>query len=250
MVTGYVAAEYNDASETYLVRQSNAHAWAEVEAGPGRWRTFDPTPPADLERLHRPKPTLFGRVRQMFDAVEFAWNNSVVGFSERDRERLLGSNDTRSTGVAAFMDTLTRRLQRGGPRLFLGAIATGVIVFAAVSLMGFGISAGAKVARRVRAGWRAARGHMDPSLEARLRQVGFYGELLEELERRGVGKPAWRPPIDHAGAIEGADPAAAVAARRLAELYYRVRYGERDLTEEERAGAEGLLRALRAPITA
>jgi transglutaminase-like putative cysteine protease len=250
MVTGYVAAEYNESSSSYLVRQSNAHAWAEVEAGPGRWREFDATPPRDLERIHRPPPMLFKRVRQMFDAVEFAWNSSVVGFTESDRERLLGSGEEHSTGIAAFLDSLTRRLQRGGPRLFLGAIATGVIVFAVVSIMGFGISAAARLARRLHGRWRAGRQPKDPALGSRLRQVGFYGELLAELESRGVGKPAWRPPVAHADAIKGADPAAAAAMRTVAELYYRVRYGGADLTPEERAGAEGLVRALRGPVTA
>lgn len=249
MVTGFVAAEFNDTSQSYLVRQSNAHAWAEVEAGPNRWRPFDATPQQDLERIHRPAPTLFKRVRQMFDAVEFAWNSSVVGFTETDRERLLGSGESRSSGVAAFFDSLTRRLQRGGPRLFLGAIATGVVVFAVVSVMGFGISAVSRLYRRLRARWRAGHTHGDPALEARLRQVGFYGEMLEELEKRGLAKPAWRPPVEHAAAIEAADAAAAAATRTLAALYYRVRYGGADLTAEERAGAEGVLRALRGPVT-
>lgn len=54
VVTGYVAIDYNEATESYIVRASNAHAWVEAEVLPDRWRRFDPTPTADLVRIHEP----------------------------------------------------------------------------------------------------------------------------------------------------------------------------------------------------
>jgi transglutaminase-like putative cysteine protease len=46
IVTGYVGGEHNPVSGSYLIRASDAHAWVEVQTSPGRWETFDPTPPA------------------------------------------------------------------------------------------------------------------------------------------------------------------------------------------------------------
>src|SRR5690606_37460750 len=42
LVTGYVATEFDEGTRTYVVRESNAHAWVEAELSPGRWVTFDP----------------------------------------------------------------------------------------------------------------------------------------------------------------------------------------------------------------
>src|SRR5262249_49787331 len=51
VVSGYLAGEYNPVTGQYLVRESEAHAWAEVALGDGRWITVDSSPPAELERL-------------------------------------------------------------------------------------------------------------------------------------------------------------------------------------------------------
>jgi transglutaminase-like putative cysteine protease len=241
MVTGYIAAEYNSASGAYLVRQSNAHAWAEVESGRDRWRKFDATSPADLMRLHRPAPTLLGRVRKMFDAVEFAWNSTVVGFDEKDREAILGAGELRPSGIGGFFDSLTSKLQRGGPRLFIGAVAMGVLVFAVVSILGFGISLASRLAQRVRDRLRARPPAHDLALAARLAQVGFYPDLLRLLESRGMGKPEWRPPLAHAASLP--DARAAAAVRHLAGLYYRVRFGAGELSAAEREDAARVLAA-------
>ena len=45
LVTGFMAVEYNGIGGYYVVRPTQAHAWAEVDGGPGvGWRTLDATP--------------------------------------------------------------------------------------------------------------------------------------------------------------------------------------------------------------
>ena len=44
LVTGYVAIEYDEGIERYIVRESNAHAWSEVRTGPYQWTGLDPSP--------------------------------------------------------------------------------------------------------------------------------------------------------------------------------------------------------------
>jgi len=48
LVSGYRVFEHNMAGGWYVVRQRDAHAWAEVWID-GGWRTVDPTPPGSLE---------------------------------------------------------------------------------------------------------------------------------------------------------------------------------------------------------
>ena len=71
MIAGYLAAEFSPATGRYVVRESNAHAWVEAEAGRGRWRRYDPTPPDELVRLHKPSPGLLGRIRRVVESAEY-----------------------------------------------------------------------------------------------------------------------------------------------------------------------------------
>jgi protein-glutamine gamma-glutamyltransferase len=255
MIAGYVAAEYVEGSGHYTVRQSNAHAWVEVDGGRdsitgiSRWVTLDPTPPADFVLQHSPRPTLVGRIRQMFDAVEYAWTTSIVSFSQREQRQIFGDRAISGTGGPfRSLNRLARRVQQGGARLLLVATATGVIVFAAVALAGFGILKLGQFAR-----W--ARSRLAPGFISRQRAAHdprFYRQFLSALDRRGYPKPDSLPPLAHAQAIAARDPQVAEHARALTDLYYRVRFRGDPLTREDRESARRAVRELRrrrAPAT-
>jgi protein-glutamine gamma-glutamyltransferase len=240
MVTGYVAAEYNESAQHYVVRQNNAHAWVEAEAGAGIWRRYDPTPPADLARLHRPAPGMLTRVRQWLDAVEFAWNKSVVGFDEHAREQLLSPASTPGQAMAARVEALARGIGLGGRRLFVQAFLRGALVFAVVAAAGWALLA---ISRLM--GLRAwsergpGRHRLSPQRGPKLR---VYEQLLKLLHKRGVPKPLWRPPLEHAATL--ADAELGGAAQAIADLYYRARFGGVPPDESELARMRILLRRL------
>jgi len=47
VVTGFIGSDERDASGWFIVRERQAHAWAEIEIPPYGWIPFDPTPPAN-----------------------------------------------------------------------------------------------------------------------------------------------------------------------------------------------------------
>jgi protein-glutamine gamma-glutamyltransferase len=235
MVAGYVAAEFNEATGQYTVRQLNAHAWVEAEAGAGAWRRYDPTPATDLERLHKPAPGLLTRLRHILDAAEYAWNNSIVGFDEHAREKLLAPTARPGDALAARLEPFASRLRLGGSRLFLLALARGAIVFSLVALAGFALLF-------VHSRFRSTRSPRARRIEPR--GLRFYAEFLGLLQRLGSPKPAWMPPLAHAGTL--ADVEAADAAGALAGLYYRARFGGAPLTAAQAAEARALLGRMRA----
>jgi len=51
VVTGYQGGEYNTVGEYWLVRQSDAHAWAEVWLSDTGWERIDPTAAVAPERI-------------------------------------------------------------------------------------------------------------------------------------------------------------------------------------------------------
>ena len=127
IVLGYLGGEYNPLSGDYLIRQSDAHAWAEVWLDGRGWTRVDPTAaidPARVERelrfdtLGRSAPARFrieetsalGRLvrgaRFLADAFDSGWKSWVLGFSSRDQLQLLdrlGLRQLREYGLALLM---------------------------------------------------------------------------------------------------------------------------------------------------
>ncbi|MEM0984535.1 MAG: DUF3488 and transglutaminase-like domain-containing protein, partial [Planctomycetota bacterium] len=155
VITGFVAADFHESSGHYVVRASNAHAWVEVQVGPELWRTFDPTPSADLNRVHEPKKTLIANIQRFFESVEFAWISTVVGFDAGSRAVLLGGDGSEDDDH--LLTTVERTIERAtsrGPRVVFSAAIRGVIAFLVVVVLGMTlVGAGATLAL---AGWRGA----------------------------------------------------------------------------------------------
>jgi protein-glutamine gamma-glutamyltransferase len=101
VVTGYLGGELNDVGNYYIVRQSDAHAWAEVWLAGRGWVRVDPTgviAPGRIERglsasvsdnaalpfMERNPPQWLRDLRFNLDALANQWNQWVLGY---DTER-------------------------------------------------------------------------------------------------------------------------------------------------------------------
>jgi len=112
VVTGYIATDFVPGSKHYVVRASNAHAWVEVQVGLDAWRRYDPSPSADLQRLHQSSQTLLAQLRDFYESVEYGWIRAVIGFDEERRDTLLGAEMAESS--ENLLGGLARRPGRGG----------------------------------------------------------------------------------------------------------------------------------------
>ncbi|HEU0283237.1 MAG TPA: DUF3488 and transglutaminase-like domain-containing protein, partial [Gallionella sp.] len=101
VVTGYQGGEFNALGNYYIVRQSDAHAWAEVWLSGQGWVRIDPTAaiaPARVERglsaavtnnaalpfMARNPPQWLHNLRLNWDTLANQWNQWVLGYnSER-----------------------------------------------------------------------------------------------------------------------------------------------------------------------
>ena len=101
VVTGYLGGEFNAVGNYYIVRQSDAHAWAEVWLAGQGWVRVDPTgviAPGRLESglsaaisdsaalpfMERNPPQWMRDLRFNLDAIANQWNQWVLGY---DAER-------------------------------------------------------------------------------------------------------------------------------------------------------------------
>jgi len=106
VVTGYQGAEPADADGWMVVRQSNAHAWAEFwQAGAG-WRRIDPTAAVAPWRVNNSRPlaprpgfmagalgnvspALAEQLRRAWELVDNRWNRWVMSYSRSRQFDLL-----------------------------------------------------------------------------------------------------------------------------------------------------------------
>lgn len=106
VVTGYQGAERAPARGYYIVRQSHAHAWAEVWQSRRGWMRMDPTAAVDPDRVARSRPlepapgivagalrtvspALMQQLRDGWEAVNNAWNQWVLNYSRTQQFDLL-----------------------------------------------------------------------------------------------------------------------------------------------------------------
>jgi transglutaminase-like putative cysteine protease len=252
LVLGYVATDFNPFTGQYTVRESNAHAWVEVCIGEGRWISLDPSPPGDIDRIHRPPTGIASRLRALYELLEFNWNESVVGFdSSRQRRMLGGDRSGRGTSglfrrVEEAWSSFTRLL--GIPAdMNLGADFLRIVTW----WLGLSILITLLIwiiwrKRRSILFRRLAHGEVDPELRSLLSQAAFYRTALKRLHRAGVSKPRSRAPIDHAAALSRRHPELADAFARLARHYYTLRFARRKLSDADLADADAALNALNA----
>jgi len=108
IVTGYQGGELNSVDNFWVLRQSDAHAWAEVWQEDVGWMRVDPTgavSPGRVGQFQRlvPQPGLFAgaigtlsptlaqNVRAAWEAVNNGWNQWVLNYTQSSQLNLLKS---------------------------------------------------------------------------------------------------------------------------------------------------------------
>lgn len=210
VVTGYQGGEMNPQSDYFIVRQSDAHAWAEVWLQGKGWKRIDPTAviPAsrienqqDLARI-RPEVAELAAVgswlknigRQLgfgWDRINHTWNQWVINYnSERQKDflsRLLGGDNNMQIDWREMVSWLV-----GGMIFVLFAVA--------LYLM---------------RPWHKRLS--DPAQAA-------YEEFCRRLVKRGVVRLSTEGPLDFAQRAMLAQPERAREIKKITTLYERQRY--------------------------
>lgn len=120
VVIGYQGGELIASEGYYIVRQSDAHAWAEVWIAPQGWVRVDPTAAVapnridlgveealsqeDLRLLEAPwQAALFKSLARRWDGLSYSWNRWVLNFDQQKQrgllENLLGAADAWRVGL-------------------------------------------------------------------------------------------------------------------------------------------------------
>jgi protein-glutamine gamma-glutamyltransferase len=205
VITGYQGGELNRMGGYLIVRQADAHAWAEVWLAGRGWVRVDPTGAVAPNRVQEglyaavldqnELPFLMRRggdgqwLRQLaltWDSLNIVWNEWVLAYGpDRQKEWLSGLGfgpvDWREMTVA-----------------MIGALAVLGLIFAVLR-------------------WRG-RWARDPVVRA-------WQRFCARLARRGLARGAGEGPLDFTERVATQRPELAAPAREIARLYAALRYG-------------------------
>ncbi len=209
VVTGYQGGEYNPVGDYWLIRQADAHAWAEVWLPAAGWLRVDPTAAVAPERIEHPldldlqaagTPARFRlletgllvrswrRLQFAVDAVNNHWNQWVLSYGPQRQLELLAALGFRQASWREMALTLL---------LLIGGCLLGIAL------------------------WMLLRtpGPSDPVLQA-------WQRYCKHLARLNIRRGASEGPRDFARRAIAAHPELAAQVCSITELYIRLRYGK------------------------
>jgi len=219
VVTGYLGGEYNDIGNYYIVRQSDAHAWAEVWLANQGWVRVDPTGAIAPERVQRGlsaavsntaalpfmarnPPQWMRKLRFNLDAISNQWNQWVIGYDTERQFAFL----TRLGMESITWQKMAANLA-GGLGLVIGLFS----LFMLRHLI-------TRQHDKVQASWL---------------------KLCRKMEHEGLPRAAHEGALDYAKRIASVRPDLSVDIRDLANRYIGLRYG---MTSDEQAQREFIRR--------
>ncbi len=227
--TGFIGGTYNSFGDFYAVRQGDAHSWVEAHL-PGRgWTRFDPTPPSSAAPQSE-ITGVFAFIRDLVEASAQRWNHHVVGYNLRQQVDLLRSVRQRYRGLK--LSPIWREFEspRRAVPLALGLALLGAGLYLLIRRR-------RPTAPSKREALRAA---------ARAHQIiDLYKSLDAALAMRGAPRPSSTPPLAHARSLAAIGHPTGPEALSLTELYVRVRFGGRPLTEADKRDFMRRVKALR-----
>ncbi len=214
-VNGFLGGEWNEIGHYVAVRENRAHSWAEAYMGELGWMRVDATPPnRGLFRM--------GRLRQIFDSIDFFWGRWVVGYDLGRQIELARSLGHRLGGASWTMAIpIPRRFPgRRWSRRWPGLAAPWSLVRRLVFRREVGSwvwTAGPPPARA----WRRHAGGA-PATEKALRAAGAARARSAARRRHRASSQRASPPV-----------ASAVARCSIAspDLYTGARFGRRSVDD-------------------
>lgn len=210
VITGYQGGELNPVGNYLIVRQSDAHAWAEVWLAGKGWTRVDPTGAVSPARIEygietampdeNPLPLLarntFPAVKKMYlnlDAIDNAWNHWVLDYNQnRQLEFLSSLVDSK----LAWEDLAIAMIMTLGT---VGLVLTWLIL------------------------------RENPVKPDPLQRI--YVSFLRKLKRKGIVRQSHEGPVDFSKRAIRQLPKQAAEIRRITDIYTQMRYRSRQNTE-------------------
>lgn len=243
LITGFLATEWNEYGNYFVVRQQDAHAWVEVYLPHSGWVMMDPTPAS--EESFGGVPTAWLTFGRMLDSVRLRWSRIFVQYSTADQLAMVqgiqaggvtAKNKARDV-LASIVDPLAGMVGKvfdyfnghdlmeiGGWGLVLITICL-LVWLSHEKVWSQGLSA--KAVNREES-----------------EVMSLYQRMIVQLARKGLLKPETMGPLEFVRVTREQWADAVLAVTTITELYCRGRFGKFPVTQEEYRSAQDQLRQL------
>jgi len=225
VVAGYQGGEMNPVGNYMIVRQSSAHAWAEIWLEDSGWVRYDPTAAvapsrveqgiqaavAELDQLPAiliSNNKFLLKLRYQWDNFNTVWTEWVIGFDQNKQRQFFNKLGFKQVDWQDLTSWLV------GVMLLVG----GVITF-----------------------WVLRQGRAIPVDRVRF----LYAVFCAEVAKIGIQKKPTEGPIEFLQRIYKGRPTSAQAAEKITRLYMRLHYGA-DRSEKSLKDFRTMVRAFSA----
>ena len=213
VVIGYVPTTRNLFTGRLQVRFRDAHSWAEGYIDGKGWVQFDATPGP-------PSSGTGSDLRDMLEALDFAWYSHIVNFNGFAQRELFNSS--------------LRNLNSVPPSVWTAIISAMILILVVASMMSL-----------------KRRGKLRLSLpkrrrkDSRLQVRNYYDEMLYSLEKRGIEREVQATPLEFLAKISVDSPKVREEAALITQNFSDAFYAERSLSDEQKRATDRAVRALK-----
>jgi transglutaminase-like putative cysteine protease len=263
LVNGFKGGDWNALGQVLYVRQKHAHSWVEALLPPLNfnqppdWLTLDPSPPRERDEIVARVGTMPRGFRAVSDYLRYIWIFYIAGFNPERQSRLIYEP------IRHLFQEAARgfRMMWHGVQVALGWLLNFPNLEDFFSLRGFlvttiGLLLLAALVSAAAWLWRRMRpARADDDGLGLGTGVAFYRRLAEVLASGGLRRPSAETPREFAQRAalllssrdQDAGDVADVPAQ-VVDAFYRVRFGQQELTPEALRHLEGRLDALEASL--
>lgn len=223
VVNGFRGGEYNDVTNSYIVREKDAHSWAEAYFPEYGWVTFDPTPAGPSAG----PITGWSRFSMYMDAAQQMWREWIVNYDFSHQVRLRAEISTKTGNAQSsfrtwlwkkyrelvmFTENWQRRLEKLSPaEMAFCCILVGFLV--ALPFL-------PKAWRRI----QRTRMMRNPQRAPRTSASFWYMRMTKMMAKRGSRKAPSQTPEEFTASI--GDPMMRRHVELFTEHYERARFAE------------------------
>jgi transglutaminase-like putative cysteine protease len=248
VVNGFQQGEYNETAGVYVVKQRNAHSWVEVYfPGENAWVPFDPTPFAGQTLESNASTGILGKFNNYVEALETFWIQYFVAYDNQGQRSLFRSVKNGLVDYQAKTSTWLKDVQselsewwkeaRGdkGFETSAKAIGYGIAYFIAAGLGAVLLVFLYRKIIKLKI-WQNLFFWIKQKNEATV--IEFYERMQTVLASKGFRREPHQTPLEFAYTIQMPE------AVSLTEKYNRVRFGEKNLSNDEAKEIESWLENL------
>lgn len=262
MINGFKGGDENAIAGITTVRQKHAHSWVEALVGRTNdlelqplWITVDPTPADQRNESVARVGGMASNFYQITDFIRYVWIFYVVGFNSERQDRFLyapirGLIREAQRGFAIMGETIRKLLHFPSVESFFslrGFLVSFGALLLAVALARLGTWLYKRLVRRYAKG----RANDSPGMAGIL----FYRRLLRLLGEYGLERPPAETPQEFAtraavflsGHGSGTEAVADVPSV-VVDAFYRIRFGEHTIREDDFDRVTARLDALEAHL--